>query len=263
MILRRLGNKNKIAAKIIPHFPQHKVYYEPFFGTGSMYFNKPKAKYSILNDLDNDVFNLFLVVKENMHPLINLLEITPMSEDLFYYWTINKEIDPVKKALRFMYLSAYSYLGKADTFRLLHSDCTYKQKTLSLIKICSSEMKNTMLRCKDFRAFFNGIYISDKHIGKQDRFIYSDSPYLETEDNYNTPKWSKDDCVDLFDTLEATEIKYALSEFKHPFVVSQAKKRNLNIIEIGERRNLSNRKIEILITNYEPIKIIKPLTLFY
>ena len=59
MILRRLGNKQAIAHKIIPYFPPHKIYIEPFFGAGGMFFNKPKAKYNIVNDLDSDVFNLF------------------------------------------------------------------------------------------------------------------------------------------------------------------------------------------------------------
>ena len=42
-----------------------------------------------------------------------------------------------------------------------------------------------------------------------------------------------------------------MSEFDNPFILNQAKERNLNIIEIGERVNLKNRRIEILITNYE------------
>ena len=62
MILRRLGNKSKLAVKIQQYFPKHKLYIEPFFGAGGMFFHKPKAKYNILNDLDSDVFNLFQVV---------------------------------------------------------------------------------------------------------------------------------------------------------------------------------------------------------
>ena len=62
MILRRLGNKKKIAKEIQKYFPPHKIYIEPFFGAGGMFFNKPKAKYNIVNDLDSDVFNLFQVV---------------------------------------------------------------------------------------------------------------------------------------------------------------------------------------------------------
>lgn len=254
MILRRIGNKAKLKDKIIPYFPKHKVYYELFFGTGSIYFSKPKAEYSILNDLDNDVYNLFMVVKDNAKELEQLLSITPMSEDLFYYWKNNKEIDPVNKALRFLFLSSFSYLGKSDTFMLLHSNCSYKEKLQKLIKVCSTQFEFAMLRNKDFRLFFNDIYVTDKHIGKDNRFIYADPPYLDTTDNYSTPKWTKKDSIDLFDTLETTGIKYAISEFNNEFILTQAKNRNLNIIEIGERRNLKNIRTEILITNYDIIK---------
>jgi DNA adenine methylase len=61
MILRRLGNKEKLAEKIYSTFPKHNVYLEPFFGTGSMYFLKPRAMHNIVNDIDDDVFNLWNV----------------------------------------------------------------------------------------------------------------------------------------------------------------------------------------------------------
>ena len=47
---------------LLPHFPPHKTWIEPFFGSGSAFFNKPKAQYNIVNDLDSDVFNLFQVI---------------------------------------------------------------------------------------------------------------------------------------------------------------------------------------------------------
>ena len=37
---------------------QDKIYIEPFFGAGGMFFNKRKAKYNVLNDLDSEIFNL-------------------------------------------------------------------------------------------------------------------------------------------------------------------------------------------------------------
>lgn len=251
MILRRLGNKRKIANNIIPHFPAHKIYIEPFFGAGGMFFNKPKAKYSIVNDLDSDVFNLFQVIKDSKDDFLNLFRITPMSEELFNYWLKNKETEPLHKALRFLFLSSFSFLGKNDTFMLLHSNCNYKQKLEILINESANYFKNTLFRNKDFRVFFDSIYETEKHIPKSQRFIYSDSPYVETTDNYGTPKWTKTDCIDLLDTLVNTDIRFAMSEFNHEFVLDESKKRGLNIIEIGERKNINNRRIEILITNYE------------
>lgn len=105
MILRRLGNKSKIAHKIQEYFPPHKIYIEPFFGAGGMFFNKPKAKYNIVNDLDSDVFNLFQVVMNQKDELKEAFYMMQIHSDLLEYWKENEEIEPIKKALRFLFLS--------------------------------------------------------------------------------------------------------------------------------------------------------------
>ena len=56
---------------------------------------------------------------------------------------------------------------------------------------------------------------------------------------------------DLFEMLDNTGCKFAISEFDNDFVMNQAKERKLNVIYIGERTNLKNKRTEILITNYE------------
>jgi DNA adenine methylase len=89
---------------------------------------------------------------------------------------------------------------------------------------------------------------------KGDTLVYADPPYLDTENNYgelNSLKWTKEDCFDLYNVLEGCRCKFAMSEFDHPFVISEAKRRNLNVITIGERVNMKNRRTEILVTNYQ------------
>jgi DNA adenine methylase len=111
MILRRLGNKKKIAKEIQKYFPEHKIYIEPFFGAGGMFFNKPKAKYNIVNDLDSDVFNLFQVVMNEKEELERAFYMMPIHSDLLNYWKQNKETEPIKKALRFLFLSNLTFMG--------------------------------------------------------------------------------------------------------------------------------------------------------
>lgn len=72
-LVNRLGNKAAIAHKIVPFMPPHHVYVEPFFGGGGMFFNKPKAPINHLNDLDDDITNLYFVLKNNAHALIEYL----------------------------------------------------------------------------------------------------------------------------------------------------------------------------------------------
>ena len=122
MILRRLGNKQAIAQDLIKYFPEHNCYVEPFFGAGGMFFNKPKANYNILNDLDSDVFNLFQVVVNQKEELESGLKIMPIHSDLLEHWKKEKETEPIKKALRFLFLSNLTYLGKGGTLSYLTSD---------------------------------------------------------------------------------------------------------------------------------------------
>lgn len=252
MILRRLGNKSNISQEIIKYFPEHKIYVEPFFGAGGMFFNKLKAKHNILNDLDNDVFNLFKIMKDTPELLLDKLEKTPYSDAVFNYWKTNLETDNLWKAVRFIYLSNFGFLGKQNNLKI--DSRTHKkqalinyEKTILFLKDCSCVFTNS-----DFRKAIKQISLSEKNT-QEKTFIYSDPPYLGTEDNYSF-SFTEQDSVDLFDTLQATGCKFAMSEFDNVFILNQAKERGLNVIVIGERKNIKNIRTEILITNYEKQK---------
>jgi len=250
MILRRLGNKKKIAKEIQKYFPPHKIYIEPFFGAGGMFFNKPKAKYNIVNDLDSDVFNLFQVVMNQKEELEKAFYMMPIHSDLLNYWKHNKETEPIKKALRFLLMSNFTYLGKMDTLSFLTSDA--EDKILKLLSKTKKLLFKVRFNNKHFNEFLNCFSFRGRDLDKSYSFIYSDPPYLQTVDTYsNSDTWQQSDSFELFEALEKTGCKFAYSEFNHPFIIQQAKERNLNVHIIGERQNLKNRRTEILVTNYE------------
>lgn len=250
MILRRLGNKTRISADIIKHFPQHKCYIEPFFGAGGMFFNKPKAKYNIVNDLDSDVFNLFNVITNNKDELEKIFYMMPVHQDLLNYWKKNNEIDPIKKAIRFLFLSNLTYLGKGQTLSLTAYNNS-KEIMYNLIDITYKLIFDVQFANMDFRNFLKNISFDDRgNNGTKTAFIYCDPPYLGTDNNYESG-FTEKDSIDLFNSLHETGCKYAISEFNHEFILKQADTRGLNIITIGERQNLKNRRTEVLITNYK------------
>ena len=261
MILRRLGNKAKIAKEIQKYFPSHKIYIEPFFGAGGMFFNKRKSYHNIVNDIDSDVFNLFQVVINQKEELEKAFYIMPIHNDLLKHWIKNKEEEPIKKALRFLFLSNFTYLGKQDclNFSSNASIKASKDKFSVLLNQTYSKIYDVGFNNNDFRKFLKDIsFPTDGRNNEGKTFIYCDPPYLNTTDKYEMDDFKKEDSIDLFNCLQATGCKFAMSEFDNPFILQQAKDRNLNIHIIGERQNLKNRRTEILITNYQ----IKQQSLF-
>lgn len=248
MILRRLGSKDRIADKIFIHFPKHKNYIELFFGAGGMFFNKPKAKYNFLNDLDSNVINLFDVVQKQPNEFKKFLELIPVDDNIWNEYKKNEYKSNFEKALQFWYLSNLGYLGKPDTLKL---ECRTTKKH-SLKKIEEMLKYFHQLNCHflntDFRNVIKRISLLSSQNGW---FVYSDPPYFETGNNYDVDIWTEKDVIDCFDITFNSGINGAMSEFDNPFILAEAKKRNLNIITIGERQNLKNKRTEILITNYQ------------
>ncbi len=245
MILRRLGNKQMIAEDIVKYFPQHTIYIELFFGAGGIFFNKPKAKFNICNDIDEDVINLYDVIKERKTELIEALEATPVHDTIYKRWKKEKEIDPIMKAVRFLFLSNYSYMGSGS----LRFGADYSVKTLlNNCMALSFDNYDIKFTNTDFRNVIKKIAWRDED-EKTRAFVYADPPYLGTSGNYDN--FSEQDTTDLFQLLTESKLKFAISEFDNEFVTALANEYKLNTIVIGERNNLRNRRTEILITNYE------------
>lgn len=106
-ILRYHGGKWELGPWIISHFPPHRVYVEPYGGGASVLIRKPRSYAEIYNDLDNEVFTLFLMTRDPGEDLGRALELTPYARaefDLSYEPTD----DPLERARRVI---VRSYMG--------------------------------------------------------------------------------------------------------------------------------------------------------
>jgi DNA adenine methylase len=234
---------------LIKFFPKHRMRIELFFGAGGSFFYLPKPKYSILNDLDDDVTNLYMTVQNDMKSLIRQIEMVPITESLIRYWRKNTEKDPLKKAVRFLYLSNFTYMGKGNIIRAGLDNA--KDLIVKNINQTFIYLKNCKIMNRDFREVLPAISFTKGLNDKEHCFVYLDPIYLETEHWYRVPKWTKKDTTDCLDLMVNCGIKAAMSEFDHPFVVKMAKKRGLKVHYLRARANIKNTRTEILITNYK------------
>lgn len=251
MLIRRLGNKAKVAKKIIAHFPEHDCYIETFFGAGGLFYNKRLAKYNYLSDLDSDIFNLYYQLEHNKDAFYRAVEMLPYHKSAWNWVKTLKTDDKMMQAVKFVVLSNYGYMGKPDTLKYgFWNDKEILLKNIEKTYDFLVKNKNVQFNNADFRDFLKQWSFAHE-ADRQRTLIYNDPPYLGTNNNYNTPVWTENDFTDLIECNLETRCKFAISEFDNEFVLDCAEKYNLNCIIIGERMNIKNRRVEVLLTNYK------------
>ena len=59
VVMPYYGGKFRLSKQLVPMLATHDRYFEVFAGGLSMFFRKPKAEISVVNDIDNDIVNLY------------------------------------------------------------------------------------------------------------------------------------------------------------------------------------------------------------
>lgn len=76
-ILKYPGAKWRLAGWIIDHMPPHDSYLEPFFGSGAVFFNKPRSRLETINDIDGAIVRFFRTCREQPEELARAIMLTP------------------------------------------------------------------------------------------------------------------------------------------------------------------------------------------
>lgn len=101
---RYYGGKGKIASWIVSYLPFHKVYVEPFCGAASVFFKKGRSYAEVLNDLDDDVVNVFRLLRnsETCKSLCEQIELTPYAYEEYRTAFGEGEPNNIERARRFL-----------------------------------------------------------------------------------------------------------------------------------------------------------------
>ena len=112
-VLRYHGGKWNLAPWIIAHFPAHRVYVEPFGGVASVLLRKPRAYAEIWNDVDDQIANLFRVLRDSelSDRLGEQIRLTPFARSEFQS-SFERADCPVEWARRTI---VRSYMGHGTT----------------------------------------------------------------------------------------------------------------------------------------------------
>jgi DNA adenine methylase len=221
--LRWAGGKNwliKHLETILPN-TQFNNYHEPFLGGASMFLSLGHDHQSFLSDLNKELIETYITLKESPEELIQELQSYKNNEKFYYKIRKSKTSDQIKKAARFIYLNQTSYNGIFRVNLKGEYNVPYGFRTKdfcepSVLRNVSTKLKNCHFRNCDFADIQTNISHND--------LVYLDPPYTVSHSNngfikYNQKLFSLEDQYKLslfIDTLKAKGAYYVLSNAYHP-----------------------------------------------
>ena len=115
-IIPWMGGKRKLASRLLPLFPPHQCYVEPFCGAAALFFLKEPSSVEVLNDINGDLVNLYRVVKYHIEELFKQFKWTLVSRQNWQWLqeTPPETLTDVQRAARFLYLQKLAFGGKVD-----------------------------------------------------------------------------------------------------------------------------------------------------
>jgi DNA adenine methylase len=113
-IIPWIGGKRRLAKHILPLFPDHHTYVEPFAGGAAMFFLKRPSEVEVLNDCNNDLITLYRVLQHHLEEFYKQFKWAIVSRQMFEWLKItpSETLTDIQKAARFYYLQKMSFGGK-------------------------------------------------------------------------------------------------------------------------------------------------------
>ena len=111
-----VGGKRRLAQFILPTFPEHTCYVEPFCGAAALFFLKPPVKVEVLNDVNSDLICLYRVVTHHLEEFIRQFKWALNSREMFKWRqdTPPETLTDIQRAARFYYLQKSAFGGKVQ-----------------------------------------------------------------------------------------------------------------------------------------------------
>ncbi|MCB1193976.1 MAG: DNA adenine methylase [Leptospiraceae bacterium] len=195
------GGKFYARKIILKNLPKHNKYVELFAGGASIFFAKEKAELNILNDLDSELMNCYLIIRDNVEGLIEKLKGIQATKELHrYYKNEFKPGDKLERAFRYYYLNRTSYSGIMKTANCYFG---YGEKYSMRpenwpfhLRTCSQKLQNVILLNKDFEEVLYEL--------EDGCFIFIDPPYFNADqDKFYNCTFSKEDHYRLARALKS------------------------------------------------------------
>ena len=243
--------------------PNHSRYIEVFAGGLSMLFRKKRVERNIVNDFDNDIVNLYVSVADKFDEFSHHIYWFPRSRKLFQDYQseilstkAEIEIPDAKRAAMYYYViknafnkNPYNVLSKAEGRKI-----NWHTSLVNELKWSRKMMDGILIENLDFRELVK------RYEPQKDDCWYLDPPYVVAGEkkNYYFHDFTQDDHNDLKDVcdkIHENKAKFMVSYDNRDSIRELFKEYYVNEIKTkySGAVDKSKERIELVITNYEPI----------
>ncbi len=265
-IVKWVGGKRQLMFELLKNMPEnYNRYFEPFIGGGALFFElQPDNAY--ISDMNEELINLYKVVRDNVEELITDLQKHDISKE--YFIEIRnidrteeyKNWSNVKKASRFIYLNRTCFNGmyrvnSKGEFNVPFGH--YKNPRIldenNLIN-CSKLLQRTEIKHADFSEILKKV--------KKDDFVYFDPPYVPLSETSSFTSYTKDGfdldmqfkLRDVCDELDSMGVKFLLSNSDTKLVNELYENYNIKKVFASRQINANadgrGKITEVLVRNY-------------
>lgn len=268
------GGKRQLLPEIKRYLPSKiKEYYEPFVGGGAVFLNI-QCSHPIINDFNDELINTYLVVRDDVDSLIQLLKKHELNNSSDYYykmraWDRTGELQKrsnIERAARFIYLNKTGFNG---LFRVnskgqinvpygrYKNPAIVNEKVLRAVSLYLNESSATISSGDYYDAIKNA---------KKGDFVYLDPPYASVSEDkqsfvgYTSKGFGREEqerLRDVFNELTKRGVNAMLSNSRVPLIEDLYKEYQETTQVVTATRNINSnsagrgRVDEVLIMNYK------------
>lgn len=251
------GGKQKLVSSILPLIPQHKLYCEPFFGGGAVFFAKPKSGVEVINDTNKEMVNFYKTVQQDFVSLEKEIRISLHSRDLHRKAkVINNNPDmfsEIKRAWAVWVMCSQSFSSMLDGswgYDIAKNTTSKKisNKREGFTEEYAIRLQEVQIECAD------AIRIIQSRDG-DDSFFYCDPPYYNS-DCAHYDGYTIDDFEGLIKTLSKIKGKFILSSYpseileKYKNEFSWCQKEFTMQVTANGNKGKRKDKVEVLTANF-------------
>ena len=183
------GGKRGVADWILNQMPAHDTFVEVFGGAAGLLVEKPRSKYEVYNDQNEDLTHFFSVLRERPDELAEWLQFVPYSREVYERWVDEfysgyRSEDSIERAGRFFSLRYMQFVGEASSpngfkTRARRSPARTFDNARNRLTKLADRFSQVIVENEDYTTILKNYDDS-----RADVLFYCDPPYIGSEGYY-------------------------------------------------------------------------------